>query len=535
MNTYFALFLIATFSSLVLTPLIRRLCERFELLDVPAAGRKTHSKAVPRLGGVALYLSCLIALSTLPLVNNLLTQSLRQNTSQIFITLIPATLVLFLGVYDDLWGTNATVKFAVLGLVAALFYALGGRIEALSIPFVGSVNLPSALSFLLTVFWLVGIANAFNLIDGIDGLAAGAALFSSLVILVVSFNHGAPLMIVVALVLCGALAGFLRYNFNPASIFLGDSGALFVGFTLASLSVLGAQKASTAVAVVIPALAFGLPVVDTAVTMTRRLISRKPIFAGDNEHIHHMLLARGWSQRQVALVLYGVCASFGLVAMLFARTGSHSTGFLLFVIAVVVIIAVGHLRYHEMDELRAGVKRTVGDRRTRVANNIRVRRASRALTKANDLRELFDAVTYLLESGEFAYACTQMGHPAGGEVNERAVEAGEEQQVPRGLELRNGRIFWSWSRSATDADDVADSRSFWCLRLPLTTASGQWGWINLYRAFDTDPLLIDMNYLSGLFRGQLSEAVERILPEFAEETVDTTDLAMTVGAGKSIG
>lgn len=184
-----------------------------------------------------------------------------------------------------------------------------------------------------------------------------------------------------------------------------------------------------------------------------------------------MLLARGWSQRQVALVLYGVCASFGLVAMLFARTGSHSTGFVLFVIAVVVIIAVGNLRYHEMDELKAGVKRTVGDRRIRVANNVRVRRASRALTKANDLWELFDAVTYLLESGEFAHACMQMGHPARSEVNERAVEASEKQQVPRDLELRNGRIFWSWSRSATDADDVADSRSFWCLRLPLTTWS----------------------------------------------------------------
>src|SRR5258705_6766436 len=119
-------------------------------------------------------------------------------------------------------------------------------------------------------------------------------------------------MIVVALVLCGSLAGFLRYNFNPASIFLGDSGALFVGFTLAALSVLGTQKATTAVAIVIPILAFGFPMVDTAITMTRRLISRKPIFEGDREHVHHMLLARGWSQRQLALGLYGVGAAFWL-------------------------------------------------------------------------------------------------------------------------------------------------------------------------------------------------------------------------------
>jgi membrane associated rhomboid family serine protease len=149
----------------------------------------------------------------------------------------------------------------------------------------------------------VGIANAFNLIDGMDGLASGAALFSSLVILIISISQGQPLMTVVALVLCGALAGFLRYNFNPASIFLGDSGALFVGFTLAALSVLSAQKATTTVAIVIPILAFGFPVVDTAMTMGRRLISRHPIFQGDNEHIHHMLLARGWSQRRVVLAL----------------------------------------------------------------------------------------------------------------------------------------------------------------------------------------------------------------------------------------
>jgi UDP-GlcNAc:undecaprenyl-phosphate GlcNAc-1-phosphate transferase len=487
------------------------------------------------MGGVALYLSCLIAMSSLPLVDNLLTQALQQYAPQILVALIPATLVLFLGIYDDLRGTNASVKFAALGLIAVLFYAMGGRVEALSVPFVGSVELPTTVSFLITVFWLVGIANAFNLIDGMDGLATGAALFSSLVILVVSFSREAPLMIVVAIVLCGALAGFLRYNFNPASIFLGDSGALFVGFTLAALSVLGTQKATTAVAVAIPALAFGLPVVDTAVTMTRRIVGGKPLFQGDKEHIHHMLLARGWSQRQVALVLYAVCAAFGLLAMLFTQTGTRSTGFVLFVVVVVVIIAVGNLRYHEVDELRAGVKRTVGDRRIRVANNIRVRRASRALTKATELGELFDAVSYLLESGEFAYACVQIGHPAGDEVNERAVRASEKQRAQRGLELRNGRIFWSWRRTAIDVEDVIDSGSFWCLRLPLATANGQWGWMNLYRAFETDPLLIDMNYLSELFRGQLSEAGERILKAFAEETVNTSELAMTVGAGKRMG
>jgi len=303
LNTYFALFLIATVASLVITPLIRRLCQRFSLLDVPLDDRRVHRRAIPRLGGVALYLSCTCALITFAFVDNLLTQSIKQHSSELFLVLLPATLVFLVGVYDDLRGANALVKFVSLGLIASLFFAMGGRVNALSVPLVGSVQLPSVVSYVVTLLWLVGIANAFNLIDGIDGLASGAALFASVVIMIVSIAQGLPLMIVITLVLCGSLAGFLRYNFNPASIFLGDSGALFVGFILAALSVVGTQKAATAVAVVVPILAFGFPVVDTAMTMSRRLVSRRPIFEGDKEHIHHMLLARGWSQRKVVLVL----------------------------------------------------------------------------------------------------------------------------------------------------------------------------------------------------------------------------------------
>jgi UDP-GlcNAc:undecaprenyl-phosphate GlcNAc-1-phosphate transferase len=533
LNTYFALFLIATFASLTITPLIRRLCERYRLLDLPVDGRRVHSKAVPRLGGVAVYLSCVIALSTLPFVDNLLTQTLRLHTAEIFIALVPATLVLFLGIYDDLRGTNATIKFLVLGLIATLFYAMGGRIEALSIPFLGSVHIPSTISFVLTVFWLVGIANAFNLIDGMDGLASGASLFSSLVILVVSIAQGQPLMSVVAIVLCGALAGFLRYNFNPASIFLGDSGALFVGFTLAALSVLGVQKATTAVAVVIPVLAFGLPVVDTAVTMARRMISRKPVFKGDDEHIHHMLLARGWSQRQAVMALYGVCAIFGLVALLFTRTGTPVIGFALFVLTAVVVIAVGHLRYHEVDELKAGVKR-VGDRRLRVANNIRVRRAALALSKARDMHDLFKAVTEMLEFGEFAYADALIGRPGDAEINERALTASRQRRSDESVELRAGRISWSWHQPGIAAEDVFESTAFWCLRLPLGDERSDLGWMNFFRAFDRDPLLVDTNYLVGLFRRELSEATTRILASH-KVAVSVPDLSMTANAGKITG
>ena len=521
MKTYFALFSIATIASLIITPIIRRLCERFKLLDVPLDGRRIHRRAVPRLGGVALYLSCLAALSTLLFVDNLLTQTLSGFKSEFLTLLIPATLVLLLGAYDDLRGTNATVKFLGLGLIATLFYAMGGRIDALSIPLVGSVHLPVILSFVVTVIWLVGIANAFNLIDGLDGLASGAALFSSLVILGVSASGDRAMTIVVALVLCGALAGFLRYNFNPASIFLGDSGSLFTGFLLAALSVLGTQKATTAVAIVVPILAFGFPVVDTAMTMSRRVVSRKPVFQGDNEHIHHMLLARGWSQRRAALVLYGVCALFGLVALIFPATGSKLTGFMLFVLSVAVIIAVGHLRYHEVDELRAGVKRTVADRRLRVANNIRVRRSALALSKASDLHEMFEATRHLLDFGEFSFANAQVGQAGRADMNERAYDASLQRHPKQVLEFRNGRVLWSWSEKGEELP----SRSDWCIRLPLVKDGVEWGWLNFYRSLDSEPLLVDTNYLADLFRREFTDATARILV-LHEEPVTEAAMAM---------
>lgn len=534
MKTYFALFVVATLSSLVITPLVRRACQRFKLLDVPTDDRRVHTLATPRLGGVAIYLSLALALSSLFFISNLVTEYLAFYHSMFFKVLVPSSLVLLLGIYDDLRGTRAFVKFAGLGLIASLFYAMGGRIEAMDIPFFGTVHFAPVASFALTIFWLVAISNAFNLIDGVDGLATGAALFSSVVILVVALSGEHSVMIVVTIVLCGALAGFLRYNFNPASIFLGDSGALFVGFLLASLSLLGAQKATTAIAVITPILAFGLPVVDTTVTMARRLIGGRPVFAGDGEHIHHMLLARGWSQRRVVLILYSVCAAFGLVATMSTKTSSPVTGFVLFVIAAAVIVAVGQLRYHEVDELRAGVTRTVGQRRVRVANNIRVRRAGLALSKAVTLNDVFEALGQMLEFEEFAYAKVQLGQPGRAELSERAFNGSEQHRSPQPMKFHNGRIVWCWTGDGIDEAEVIGSSAYWCFRLPLSTETGEWGWMNLYRPLTSPPMLLDLNYLSGFLRLELSAAAERVLKSY-EGPTSSSKMPLTMTAGKIAG
>ena len=509
MKSYFALFVIAVCASSVLTPLVRRLCQRYQLVDEPRDDRRVHVKAIPRLGGVAIFISILIALSALLFVHNGLTATLQLEGRRIFAFLICTALVLALGIYDDIRGANAAVKFIALGAVGVLFYMLGGRILGLSIPFLGQTSLPPIIGFLLTVIWVVGIANAFNLIDGVDGLATGSALFTSLVILIVSLLQENSYATVMALVLTGALAGFLRYNFNPASIFLGDSGALLVGFALAALSIQASQKSSTAVAVAIPIFAFGLPVVDTAITIGRRFLSGKPLFQGDREHIHHMLLARGWSQRRVALVLYGVSAMFGLLGMLFVG-GNRVTPMILFIVGIAVVMAVGKLNYPEVEEIRASMKRNIGDRRVRAANNIRVRRASRALAGATTLSQLFDGLLQMLEFDEFVYATVQLSYEGSSEATARAFELSNGGSSMQHAEFRDGRIQWTWQRDGVASSEVLGSDRFWTLRLPLATERNSLGYMNLYRPLEGDPMHLDVNYLCTMLRPQLAEAAERI-------------------------
>lgn len=519
MNTYIFIFILSAGASLVLTPTVRRACERWGLLDEPRDDRRVHLESVPRLGGVAIFLSVMIALSAVPFIHNSLTRSLGAVRWKFLAVLLPSTLVFLFGVYDDLRGSKAPVKFLVQAAAGALLYALGGRIEVLSVPFVGSIELPMLVGLALTIIWTVGISNAFNLIDGMDGLATGAALFACFVMMIVSLQLYNPFVTVISLALAGALIGFLRYNFNPASIFLGDSGALFMGFMLAALAVQGTQKASTVVAVVIPLLAFGVPMVDTGFTMLRRFISGRPLFEGDREHIHHMLLSRGWSQRRVAIVLYGACALFGLMAMLFVGEMGRTTGLFLFVIGVAVVLAVGRLRYHEIDEIKASVRRNVGERRARAASNLRIRRAARAMSEAKTLRELFAAVELMLELGEFVYAVVRLGRAEDAVNNGRLLAQEKGEQTLRRAELRGEFIHWSWERGDIETEEIVGSGHFWTLRLPLSTERAAWGYINLYRGLDSDTLMFDINYLCHLFQRATAQAAERIMSVGEEQAV----------------
>lgn len=530
MNTYLALFVISVCSSLVLTPLIRRLSERRGWFDEPRDDRRVHKKPIPRLGGIAIFLSVLVALSLLLFLNNTLTSSLKASSIHLYTTLGLAFLILVLGVFDDLHGTTAIQKFSAQGLISLLFFMVGGRIETVTIPFIGSTVLPWGVSFALTAVWLIGVTNAFNLIDGIDGLAAGAALFASLVMLVVSFTTGQFFVTVIAIALAGALIGFLRYNFNPASIFLGDSGSLFIGFTLAALSLQGTEKAPTAIAISIPLLAFGVPVIDTSFSIVRRFLSGRPLFAGDREHIHHMLLARGWSQRKVVLCLYGACAAFGLLSLLFVGGAGRATGFMLLIIGVAVVFAIGRLRYHEVDEIKAGMKRNFAERRQRMANNIHVRRTSRALSQAMTLNELFAAIQEMLQVGEFVFATVRIGRGACDGDTHTAFAHEKLSTALRRVVIRDGVINWSWERGDIEEREIIGSGRFWSLRLPISTERAGLGYINLYREFDSDGLLLDVNYLCGIFQKELAQAVENVL-DVKEQDAGAARRAAKAAAG----
>lgn len=512
MNTFLTIFLISLSSSLFLTPILRRAAERLGWVDVPRDGRRLHTRPIPRVGGVAVYCSVGLALAALPLIDNRVTELIADHRREIVAVLLSSTLVFAFGVFDDLVEAKAKWKFLAQGLAALLLFTLGVHIQAVTVPFVGSFELPMVLSLLFTLVWVIGISNAFNLIDGLDGLATGAALFASLVMAGVSLVSGHPLVTVLSLALVGALTGFLRYNFNPASIFLGDSGSLFTGFLLAALSITGTQKASTAVAVAIPLMAFALPVIDTGFAITRRFISGKPLFEGDREHIHHKLLERGWSQRRVAFALYGVCAVFALLALLFTSVGGEGkfTGLLLLVIGAIIVLVAGRLRYHEADEVRAGLRRNITERRTRAANHVSVRRASRAMSKAHTLGDLLAAVREVLELGEFVYATVQLGRGGDFQLSQSVLgrEEGDSRLV--GAEVRGGLICWEWERGDIEGHEILGSHLFWTLRMPLSTNTAGWGYINLYREFGGDGLLLDVNYLSNLFQKEMALAAERV-------------------------
>ena len=350
MRTAAVAFIIAVLCGTILTPIVRRISYRFGVLDHALSSRKIHGRPIPRLGGIAIVIAFYV-----PLVGLLLFHS---DVGAMFLAERNHTLGLFvgglaialLGLYDDLRGSGAVRKFAVQFAVAGFLYYLGFRAELLANPFGNPIQL-GWVSLPFTLLWMVGVINAMNLIDGLDGLAGGVALVAVVTTFLVSLQRGHPLMMLFSSALAGAIVGFLFYNFNPASIFMGDTGSMFLGFILAATALQTNQKASTAVAVLIPGIALGVPIMDTLLAIGRRAMRGRPLFQADKEHIHHRLMAVGLTHRQAVLVLYAFCVLLGVAALILTYSSSLQSALLLVVIAVLgffFLRALGYMRFERV-------------------------------------------------------------------------------------------------------------------------------------------------------------------------------------------
>jgi UDP-GlcNAc:undecaprenyl-phosphate GlcNAc-1-phosphate transferase len=332
-----ASFICALLITACLTPAVRKLALRLRVIDEPSA-RRVHARTIPRLGGLALVAGFFLPLIGILIFDAGMSELLFARPVLMIGIAAGAIVVVTLGAFDDVMGVSAKWKLAIQCAAGIASYAAGSQIHAIHIPGLGVVEL-GVFALPMTVLWIVGIVNAVNLIDGLDGLATGVAFFACVANFTVAALNGDVFTCLLAVTLGGALLGFLIHNFNPATIFMGDSGSMFLGFVLANMSLFGAgtYKGSTAIALVVPLLALGLPIMDMMVAMVRRFLAHRSIFSPDRGHIHHRLLDAGLTQRRAVLTLYGLCFVFTAGALAVHVGRSWQIGASLSVLAVSVV------------------------------------------------------------------------------------------------------------------------------------------------------------------------------------------------------
>jgi UDP-GlcNAc:undecaprenyl-phosphate GlcNAc-1-phosphate transferase len=517
-------FISALSLSFVLTWWVRNTAISRGWMTTPSTEHHIHTVPIPRLGGVAIYVSFVAVVGLLLAVSAVFQIDLGLSLRTVLNILLPGTLIFLLGLYDDIYSVRPSVKFAVQAIAAVLLFLGGFRVLQVPLLF-GDQNFGWLVALPLTILWVLWITNAFNLIDGLDGLAAGSALFSTMTVFAVSLIGGDRLLSVMTVGLAGAIVGFLRYNFNPATIFLGDGGSLFLGFMLSALALAGTQKTPTVVAVGIAVVSFGLPILDTVLSVVRRFLSGQPLFRADREHIHHKLLERGLSHRQVVVVLYGVSALLGLLSLFLLYPGGGPIGIVLFVLGVGIWLGVQHLGYHEFSELGRMAQRTMAQRQI-IVNNLTVRRATTALAKVRTVEQLRHVLHDAFAANDFDGFCLSLntrdnhqateGQKRNMEIGHRVGDkclllTGEDDLLLGGEE---GKWWYLWRKPALDDEPASASQPAWTLELEILSSAGKGlGCFILYRAHYERPLLLDVNLLISEFRVALSDAVERVLSQ----------------------
>ena len=322
---------VAWLVAFLVTPAVILLAKRTGAMDAPDA-RKVHKKPIPRIGGLAIYAGFLAAIIFVAIKFKLDAEMLKETIGLV----VSGSLIVALGLVDDYKNLPAKIKLlGQIGAAAVLVLCFDVRIDFITDPFGDYIYL-EWFALPATMFWLVGLTNTVNLIDGLDGLAAGVAAIASFTILLIALEQNFILVAVLTAALAGAALGFLKYNFNPAEIFMGDTGSMFLGFMLAGISVTGAVKSVATIALVVPVFALGLPILDTTFAIVRRVRGGVPIFKPDKGHLHHRLLSVGFTQRQAVLLMYVISALFGLSAIALTAVSSQIAVLILFIVVAAI-------------------------------------------------------------------------------------------------------------------------------------------------------------------------------------------------------
>lgn len=344
-------FLLAFIVSFMATPYTIKIAEKIGAVDVPKDQRRMHTKKMPKFGGPAVILGFLVSMMYLLIVMSIEGSidlfSEQEYGKKLLGLLLGIVVIAITGIFDDT--KTLTWWQQLLGQVAAaiIVVTFGIRIEHLDVPFLYRIGLNDTVSTIITIIWIVGVTNAINLIDGLDGLSSGISLISCISLLIIFLMNDSPMIAtVIVTALSGALVGFLPFNFSPAKTFIGDTGSNFLGFMLSVVSILGVAKTYTAAVIVLPVIVLGLPIFDVIFAIIRRIIkgkSIKAVFKADKGHLHHRLVAKGFSQKQAVLILYGISAIFGMFAVILCDSGIWKA--LSFLLIVIVAVALGYKNF----------------------------------------------------------------------------------------------------------------------------------------------------------------------------------------------
>lgn len=302
MQVYVLAFTVALAVSYFITPHVKDFAIKAGAMDAPDA-RKVHTRPIPRMGGLGIYLGFILAVLASMHINH-----------EILGLVLGGTVIVIVGMIDDTRQLSAKAKLFGQIIAALVLIMFNIRIEWLTNPF-GDMIYLDYLSIPITVLWIVGLTNTVNLIDGLDGLAAGVSTIASITILLVAWQQNFWTVAILTAALAGSALGFLQHNFNPAKIFMGDTGSMFLGYILAAVSILGTVKSAATIALVVPIVALGLPIMDTAFAIIRRYSNGRPIFKPDKGHLHHRLLEMGLTQKQAVLLMYVISGCLGLSAI----------------------------------------------------------------------------------------------------------------------------------------------------------------------------------------------------------------------------